>query len=292
MPWHLSTKADGCSGFAVVQDSNGKVVGCHKTKAKAQAQLAALNINAKEASMGDRAPKENLVRAMSPGLEYEVREEQDAGPKMVGHFAVFDEWTEVESMFEGHFLERNAPGAFSKTIAERADRIQATFNHGHDPDLGDKVLGNVVDLHEDDRGVAYEVDMFPSVPPLLMDGLRAGKYGSSYRFRVLKEEWDDKPHSSDHNPTGLPERTVREAEVYEFGPVTYPAYAGATAGIRSMTDEFMLREPARKEPQHLAEVIAYNLPKPAGEATSVPKHKPTKRRFSRREDYERWLSKN
>ncbi len=53
MPWHISTSAPGCSGFAVVKDSDSKVVGCHPTKAKALAQLAALNINVKEADMVD-----------------------------------------------------------------------------------------------------------------------------------------------------------------------------------------------------------------------------------------------
>jgi HK97 family phage prohead protease len=273
----------------------------------------------KEERMGERAPKENLVRAMSPGMEYEVRDTSDGQPTMAGHFAVFDEWTEVESMFEGHFLERNAPGAFAKTIAERADSIKSTFNHGHDPDLGDKVLGQVADLHEDERGVAYEVKLFPSVPPLLMDGLRAGAYGSSYRFRVLREEWVDRPEASDYNPDRLPERTVKEAEVYEFGPVTYPAYAGATAGIRSMTDEFMLGDPARKDPKHLAEVISYNLaptstttangnititsgttsvptitptPAPATSAPKAPTEPTRPRHFRRREEYLRWLSTN
>ena len=280
-------------------DATGKVVGCHETKAKAQAQLAALNINAKEETMGDRAPKENLVRAMSPGMEYEVREGSHGSPKMVGHFAVFDEWTEVESMFEGHFLERNAPGTFAKTIKERMGRIKSTFNHGGDPGIGDQVLGKVSDLHEDERGAAYEVDLFPSVPPLIMDGLRAGEYGSSYRFRVLREDWNDEPEESEWNPNKLPERTVKEAEVYEFGPVTYPAYAGATAGIRSMTDEFMLGEPARKDPHHLAEVIAYNLPTPAPatsapepEPKPAPKPEPLPVRFRTREEYLRWLRTN
>lgn len=42
MPWHISDKHSECSGYAVVKDDDGKVVGCHKTKADAEAQLAAL----------------------------------------------------------------------------------------------------------------------------------------------------------------------------------------------------------------------------------------------------------
>jgi len=42
MPWHISNKHKNCSGFAVVKDNNGQVVGCHKTEADAKRQLSAL----------------------------------------------------------------------------------------------------------------------------------------------------------------------------------------------------------------------------------------------------------
>lgn len=42
MPWHISSNIGSCSGYAVVKDDDGKVVGCHKTKSEAEAQLAAL----------------------------------------------------------------------------------------------------------------------------------------------------------------------------------------------------------------------------------------------------------
>jgi Predicted phage phi-C31 gp36 major capsid-like protein len=203
-----------------------------------------------------RPPRENLVRAIAPGTGYEVRDAGAGQPVLAGHFAVFDEWTEVNSMWEGHFLERNAKGAFEKTIKSNRDRMKVTLNHGSDPDLGDKVLGTIDELGEDDRGVAYEVGLFPSVPPLVMEGLRAGVYGSSYRFRVLREEWVEEPGVSDHNPQGLPERTVKEAEVGEFGPVTFPQYEGATAGVRSLTDEYLFGE-LTADPKRLAAIIDY-----------------------------------
>jgi len=67
-----------------------------------------------------------------------------------------------------------------------------------------------------------------------MDGLRAGAYGSSFRFQVQAEQYVNSPVRSDHYPAGLPERTITEAKVFEFGPVTFPAYAGATAGVRAL----------------------------------------------------------
>jgi HK97 family phage prohead protease len=172
-------------------------------------------------------------------MKPEVREasgEPDKGgvsePTLFGHFAVFNEWTEIDSMFEGHFLERIAPGAFKKTFREQQQKV--LFQHGQDPYLGDKILGQPETLAEDEIGAAYEVPLFRGLPELLMDGLRAGAYGSSFRFRMMREEFDQEPDESDHNPRGLPERTLKEVQVPEFGPVSFPAYASATAGVRAI----------------------------------------------------------
>jgi hypothetical protein len=42
MPWHISNKKEGCNGYAVVKDDDGKIVGCHPTEKDAKDQLAAL----------------------------------------------------------------------------------------------------------------------------------------------------------------------------------------------------------------------------------------------------------
>lgn len=44
MPWHVESDNPDCSGFAVVKDDTGEVVGCHDTAAEADDQLTALNI--------------------------------------------------------------------------------------------------------------------------------------------------------------------------------------------------------------------------------------------------------
>jgi hypothetical protein len=48
MPWHISNKAKGCSGYAVVLDATGKTITCHKTEKEAKAHLAALYANVKD----------------------------------------------------------------------------------------------------------------------------------------------------------------------------------------------------------------------------------------------------
>src|SRR5512139_715779 len=125
MPWHLEDDNPECSGYAVVKDADGEVEGCHTTKDEALAQLAALYASEKEEPMdGDerstpiRPPKDGY-RAISWPAEY--REDTDRPPRLVGHFARFGVFNEIDSAIEGRFMERIQPGAFRKTFAENRD---------------------------------------------------------------------------------------------------------------------------------------------------------------------------
>lgn len=191
-----------------------------------------------------QAPRADLYRAMPRGVA--LRATDGGLGTLTGHFSVFDVWYEVDSVFEGHFMERVAPGAFRDTIAADRGAMRVTFNHGQDPQLGDKVLGPIEALEEDDTGARYEVPLLDtSYNRDLVPGLRAGLYGSSFRFTVADETWDRRPDRGGHNPQGLPERTITRARVMEFGPVTFPANGAATAGVRSISDRF---HPATPEP--------------------------------------------
>jgi hypothetical protein len=185
-----------------------------------------------------QSPRDDLTRGWRPGLE--SREEGEGRPVLFGHFTPFEQWSEINSVYEGHFMERTVKGAFSKTIQQNRDGIKVLYDHGHDPDIGNKPLGPIRELREEDFGPYYEVPLTDtaynrdSIIPLLKDGLLS----ASYRFKVMREEWVDSPERSDFNPERLPERTIIEARLYEFGPVTFPAFAGATAKIRSLSDHF------------------------------------------------------
>lgn len=167
-------------------------------------------------------------------------EGNDASRTMEGHFSVFENWYEIRSYFEGEFLERVSPGAFKKTFKESRDKIQVLLEHGYDPTVANKPLGKAVELEEDESGARYKVDLFDtSYVRDLIPALEAGVYGSSFRFKVMKDEWKHSPDPSDDNPEGLPERTITEVKVSEFGPTIYPANPEATAGVRSTTDEWI-----------------------------------------------------
>ena len=52
MPYHITHNTKECSGYAVVKDSDNEVMGCHKTRKEALAQMAALHANENETTKG------------------------------------------------------------------------------------------------------------------------------------------------------------------------------------------------------------------------------------------------
>lgn len=158
-------------------------------------------------------------------------------------FSQFGNWYRIASLWEGEFMESIERGAFAKTIQESSSRVQSLFDHGFDPSIGDKVLGTVADLREDATHALGVVDLFDtSYNRDLLPGLEAGVYGASMRMVVVRDEWNDDPGTSAHNPKGLPERTVKEVRLIEFGPVTFGANPAATSSMqRSATDDFYER---------------------------------------------------
>jgi HK97 family phage prohead protease len=160
----------------------------------------------------------------------------DAPPTMFGTLALFNQWTPVDSPVEGQFMERLAPGSFTKTIAENLRRIQVIYDHGQDAQLGRKPLGKITALRSHDRGVDFEVQLFADTAYVreLLPALRGGSFGSSFRFKPIKVDTTRNPSRSAYNPDGWPEKTIRELRLVEFGPTAFPVYDGTSAGVRSV----------------------------------------------------------
>lgn len=169
-------------------------------------------------------------------------------------FSPVDTPYEINSFWEGRFIERTKPGTFRKTIAEgkRSDGTfsqKMLFNHGADLTIGDKPLA------VPDRFAMVDTPAYrgPELQGPLINTdynrdqirpmLEARALGSSFMFEVISEVWRNEPGVSDTNPEGLPERDILEARVFEAGPVTWPASPTATAGLRARcgTDGWMER---------------------------------------------------
>lgn len=174
--------------------------------------------------------RDDLIRMVElPAADLEFRAaETDNGSlgTLAGYAAVFDSPTVIDS-WEGRFTEKFMHGAFRDTLSKDGDKIKVLFNHGLDPSIGDKPLGKPAVMEERKRGLYVEVPLDgTSYNKDLVASLRSGALdGMSIRFSVVREDVDD-------SDDAMPVRTVKQARLFEFGPVTFPAYEATTAGVR------------------------------------------------------------
>jgi len=124
----------------------------------------------------------------------------------------------------GDTFERIKPGAFDKAIAE--DDVRGLFNHDPSQVLG-RTKSGTMRLTATDDGVVYEIDESDtSVFRDVAEHIRRGDVdGASFAFRVTDERWFEDG-----------DREIREilaGELFDVGPVTYPAYSGTDAQVAS-----------------------------------------------------------
>lgn len=188
--------------------------------------------------------RSTLARVDLRAADDDAQAEREGLGLMDVRFSPFNTWYRIDSWWEGSFMERTVPGAFKRTFTAHrqaknvdAHNIKTMFNHGQDLTIGQKLLGDIDEIAEDADTARSSVWLWDtSYNRDLLPGLRSGAYGSSFMFQVIREEWNEEPEKSDDNPDGIPERTIREARVFEAGPVTWPASPTATAGMRCWSD--------------------------------------------------------
>jgi HK97 family phage prohead protease len=161
----------------------------------------------------------------------ELRASQDGdGRTLEGYAAVFDTPTRIDS-WEGQFDETIARGAFKKTLREKTPVLQ--FDHGHDARTGSVPIGSIEQIREDAKGLFVRARLFdnPVVEPI-RQAIEGGAIdGMSFRFRVLRDEWEE-PSDKDRQKGKIPQRTIREVQLFELGPVVFPAYPTTSVGVR------------------------------------------------------------
>ncbi|MGW6255418.1 HK97 family phage prohead protease [Streptomyces sp. NPDC055085] len=165
------------------------------------------------------------------------------GRTLDGYAAVFSTPTNINS-WEGRFEETIAPGAFTKTLRERTPMMQ--WNHGHDTRVGAVPIGVYTTLSEEAAGLHVTGRLFdnPVVEPIRQAIEAQAVNGMSINFVVVRDNWTDNTGKEvrgqelysllyDAKDRGPLKREIREAKLFEAGPVANPAYATTSVGVRS-----------------------------------------------------------
>lgn len=150
-----------------------------------------------------------------------VRSEGDEPPKIAGHAAVFNTWSEDL----GGFIEMARPGAFKRSI--KSDDIRALWNHDPKYVLG-RNKANTLTLAEDERGLYFEA--FPPDTQWARDAMVSIDRGDvsqmSFGFRTMKDKWDEE--------TKPVQRELIECNVFDVSPCTFPAYPATDVAVRAL----------------------------------------------------------
>lgn len=172
--------------------------------------------------LGNKMAKEREVRTICTELRAMP---QDGKPsKICGHAANFNSM----SSDLGGFIERIAPGAFTKTLLN-AD-VRALWNHDSNIVLGRNKSGTLV-LLEDASGLYFEINSPDTqlVRDMVIGPIERGDVSQcSFGFYTVADKWD--------NIDGQVVRTLLEVELLDVSPVTYPAYNSTDVAMRSMRD--------------------------------------------------------
>ena len=172
------------------------------------------------------------------------------GRTLEGYAAVFDQDTEINS-WEGRFTERIAKGAFRKTLRERKPIMQ--WQHGRDARYGQLPIGVFEEIREDDKGLYVQGRLFEAADAIREAIAGGAVTGMSFAFRVTRDEWRDKNgklvrgdeiskllwEPGDRGPLA---RTIKEVQLHEAGPVSTPAYAGTSVGVRGSEEQEVDRD--------------------------------------------------
>jgi len=182
---------------------------------------------------------EALERRVMAIDDIELRVTDGDTPKITGYAAKFNKW----SLDLGGFREKIDKGAFDEAM--KISDVRALKNHDPNLLLGRSTSGTLR-LNSNAVGLKFEID-----PPDTSTGRdtvteikRKDITGCSFSFTTEEDDWK-------YLKDGSVERTiVKVGELFDVGPVTYPAYPDTTVAARSL--ERVLNEnetPVATEPE-------------------------------------------
>lgn len=148
-----------------------------------------------------------------------------------GYFAVFNSNYEIAPGLS----ESIAPGAFDNTLS---GDIRALINHDTTLVLG-RTKANTLQLRVDNHGLWGHIDINPNDTDAmnLYNRVQRGDVDQcSFGFDIISEETDFREDGSIH-------WTIKEVELYEVSPCTFPAYEETNIAARTKErDELIKRK--------------------------------------------------
>jgi HK97 family phage prohead protease len=178
------------------------------------------------AKTGILVPEKRVLAVLDSELR--VKRSEDGKKTITGYAAKFGKL----SQNLGGFVEKIHENAFDNAL-KRCD-VRALRNHDPDKLLGRTKSGTLA-LSVDEHGLRYDIAVPETVVgrDTVADIERGDMDGSSFSFNLEDDgdEWDDS--------TDPPTRTLTNVrDLFDVGPVTYPAYLDTEANCRSF-DRYM-----------------------------------------------------
>jgi len=150
--------------------------------------------------------------------------------EILGYGAVFwdgDPQGGTQYQLYSDLCERIMPTAFDRALREGQD-VLGLFNHNADLVLG-RTSAGTMKCSVDKKGLAYAIDCADtSIARDVCQHLTRGDVnGSSFGFRVVREMYV----AGGDNAEDV--REIHDVDLYDIGPVTFPAYSATTAEVRN-----------------------------------------------------------
>jgi len=176
----------------------------------------------------------------SPDEELVIQQRADGRAVIRGYAVVYNRL----SLDLGGFRERILPGAFDKMLSRQRGRrdLVSYFNHNPDILLGRESSGTLA-VRSDDKGILFEVTPPATRADVLELISRRDVKGASFAFTVEKGG-----ESFANDESGRVIREIRDAQMYELGPVVTPAYPSTSAAVAMRSYEAWLATQSEATP--------------------------------------------
>lgn len=198
-----------------------------------------------------------MERRMTPTGEIRVENRADGGKMIVGYAAVYHRADVPGSEYRlaPDIVERIAPGAFDRALKEGQD-VRGLYNHDPNFLLGRSAAGTMR-LSSDKTGLRYEIDL-PDTQigkDVASSIARGDLTGSSFAFRINGKEGQRFEKGKEYDV-----RHIVDCDLFDCGPVTYPAYSATSAAVRSADDcDDAIEARAQWAAEREAEAVAVRL---------------------------------